>query len=59
MANFEIEKCTFDGCPGAMIVQKKDGCPVLSQFVSADCLADFCRAIGRNDLYTEYMNQDN
>jgi hypothetical protein len=59
MYNFEIEKCTFDGVAGAMIVQKKNGRPVLSQFVSADCLADFCRAIGRNDLYTEYIKQSN
>lgn len=59
MYNFEIEKCTFDGVAGAMILQKKNGRPVLSQFVSADCLADFCRAIGRNDLYTEYIKQSN
>lgn len=59
MYNFKIEKCTFDGLAGAIIVQKKNGRPVLSQFVSADCLANFCREIGREELYTEYIKQNN
>lgn len=56
---FKIEEYEFENQPGVMVSQIVNGRQVVSQFIPINALKNFCAMIGKPELYTEYINQDN
>ena len=46
MYEFIAKKVNFEGNPGYFVSQLHNGKVVVEQFISEECYAEFCKAIG-------------